>query len=273
MPCTLFSLLMLILFASISYYARSCGFEDYPIVSLSTFENSRIVLKNVYGLINNGMNGHNSGNAIMLKYKNKYSNETHYINPNGEIINVGHVVNSFKHLDSNSVLPLTWSNESGSRKAYMRVLYIVDDVRKLKLLGGSLTDGEVLVNSIDSTFAYRATMYNSGSSIQQLTNLLVRIFVGTTSGRYNSYYDFGVVMQNQENFILRENGIDGLVHKRTDNIDVNYTPCISYTCDGYNVSVKLLNNQLPTIGSWLVGDKIFFPNGKIYQYNGTGWQE
>ena len=28
MPCTLFSLLMLILFASISYYARSCGFED-----------------------------------------------------------------------------------------------------------------------------------------------------------------------------------------------------------------------------------------------------
>ena len=27
MPCTLFSLLMLILFASISYYARSCGFE------------------------------------------------------------------------------------------------------------------------------------------------------------------------------------------------------------------------------------------------------
>lgn len=80
-------------------------------------------------------------------------------------------------------------------------------------------------------------------------------------------------MQNQENFILRENGIDGLVHKRTDNIDVNYTPCISYTCDGYNVSVKLLNNQLPTIGSWLVGDKIFFPNGKIYQYNGTGWQE
>ena len=29
MPCTLFSLLMLILFASISYYARSCGFEDY----------------------------------------------------------------------------------------------------------------------------------------------------------------------------------------------------------------------------------------------------
>ena len=245
----------------------------YPIVSLSTFENSRIVLKNVYGLINNGMNGHNSGNAIMLKYKNKYSNETHYINPNGEIINVGHVVNSFKHLDSNSVLPLTWSNESGSRKAYMRVLYIVDDVRKLKLLGGSLTDGEVLVNSIDSTFAYRATMYNSGSSIQQLTNLLVRIFVGTTSGRYNSYYDFGVVMQNQENFILRENGIDGLVHKRTDNIDVNYTPCISYTCNGYNVSVKLLNNQLPTIGSWLVGDKIFFPNGKIYQYNGTGWQE
>ena len=116
-------------------------------------------------------------------------------------------------------------------------------------------------------------MYNSGSSIQQLTNLLVRIFVGTTSGRYNSYYDFGVVMQNQENFILREYGIDGLVHKRTDNIDVNYTPCISYTCDGYNVSVKLLNNQLPTIGSWLVGDKIFFPNGKIYQYNGTGWQE
>ena len=81
----------------------------------------------------------------------------------------------------------------------MRVLYIVDDVRKLKLLGGSLTDGEVLVNSIDSTFAYRATMYNSGSSIQQLTNLLVRIFVGTTSGRYNSYYDFGVVPNNQEN--------------------------------------------------------------------------
>ena len=29
MPCTLFSLLMLILFASISYYARSCGFEVY----------------------------------------------------------------------------------------------------------------------------------------------------------------------------------------------------------------------------------------------------
>ena len=28
MPCTLFSLLMLILFASISYYARSCGFEE-----------------------------------------------------------------------------------------------------------------------------------------------------------------------------------------------------------------------------------------------------
>ncbi|MEO4944977.1 hypothetical protein ABHZ70_25185, partial [Bacteroides thetaiotaomicron] len=26
--CTLFSLLMLILFASISYYARSCGFEE-----------------------------------------------------------------------------------------------------------------------------------------------------------------------------------------------------------------------------------------------------
>ena len=36
MPCTLFSLLMLILFASISYYARSCGFEDYFILNQKT---------------------------------------------------------------------------------------------------------------------------------------------------------------------------------------------------------------------------------------------
>ena len=34
MPCTLFSLLMLILFASISYYARSCGFEVYEKASI-----------------------------------------------------------------------------------------------------------------------------------------------------------------------------------------------------------------------------------------------
>ncbi len=37
MPCTLFSLLMLILFASISYYARSCGFEV------------KVVLINIFG--------------------------------------------------------------------------------------------------------------------------------------------------------------------------------------------------------------------------------
>lgn len=259
------------------FFGNLIGLTDfnsyYPIINLNTFENSRVVLKNTYGLINNGENGHNSGNAIMLKYKNNYSKESHYINPNGEIINVGHIVNNFKYLDSNSVLSLKWSNESGNRKAYIRTIYIADETRRLKLLGNALTDGEVLVNSIDNTFAYRATMYDSGNSIQQLTNLLIRIFVGTASGRYNYYYDFGVVMQNQENFILKENGIDGLVHKRTDNIDINYTPCTSYRYDGYNALVRLLNNQIPNVGNWVAGDKVFFPNGKIYQYNGSSWQE
>ena len=42
MPCTLFSLLMLILFASISYYARSCGFEVLLYYSLSGLENESV---------------------------------------------------------------------------------------------------------------------------------------------------------------------------------------------------------------------------------------
>ncbi len=245
--------------------------QYYPIVNNSPFENSRIRIKNVYGLINNGGGGHNSGNAILLKYKNSYNGKVHTINPNGEFINTEHVTDSHKYFDSNSVFPLDWVDGTGKEKAYIKVIYIADEDRKLKLLGGTLTDEEVCVNSVDSTQSYRATMYDSGCTIQQLTNLLIRIFVGRSSHNYDRFYDFGVVMQNKETFLLMENGVDGLVHKQTGNIDTDYTACSVYKSDNCNVYVELLDNQLPTQGNWKCGDTIILNNGEKYVYNGKQW--
>lgn len=152
------------------YLTKLDNFNSYyPIVNLSTFENSRISIKNVYGLINDGGNGHNFGNAILLKYKNNYTQESHYLNPNGEIINTGKVVNSFKYFDSNTILPLKWDAGTGNQKAYIKVIYIADEERKLKLSGNLLADDENIVQSIDNTFSFRATMYDTGRTIQQLT--------------------------------------------------------------------------------------------------------
>ena len=67
MPCTLFSLLMLILFASISYYARSCGFE------VSFISNERLLM---YGIMMAGI-------SILIRiiyqlYCHSHFKETHY---------------------------------------------------------------------------------------------------------------------------------------------------------------------------------------------------
>ena len=78
-------------------------------------------------------------------------------------------------------------------------------------------------------------------------------------------------MQNKETFLLMENGVDGLVHKQTGNIDTDYTACSVYKSDNCNVYVELLDNQLPTQGNWKCGDTIILNNGEKYVYNGKQW--
>lgn len=167
------------------------------------------------------------------------------------------MVNSFKYFDSNTILPLKWDAGTGNLKAYIKVIYITDD--------------ENIVQSVDNTFSFRATMYDTGRTIQQLTNLLMRIFVGKTSNNYDSYYDFGLVMQNNENFILTENGIDGLSHKRTDYIDTNYIPCSVYKSENNSVYAELLSNQLPSSNGWKCGDIVVLSNKMMYTHNGIEW--
>lgn len=151
------------------------------------------------------------------------------------------------------------------------MIYIADEERKLKLSWNLLADDENLVQSIDNTFSFRATMYYTGRTIQQLTNLLMRIFVGKTSHNYDSYYDLGLIMQNKENFILTENGIDGLSYKRTDYIDTNYIPCSVYKSENNSVYAELLSNQLPSSNGWKCGDIVVLLNKMMYTYNGIEW--
>lgn len=243
----------------------------YPITDNSAFKCSRIIAKNVYGLINNGLGGHNSGNTILLKYKNLISGKTHLINPNGETINAEHLVNRWMFFNSDNISAINWQNGTGSNSEYIKTLYIVDEQRKLKLRLSDVLAEEVYVQSQDSTKSYLATMYSFGQTIQQLTNLIVKIFVGASSGNYNRYYDFPVVMQNKEHFILTEDGIDGLKQKISGTFSTNYTPCTKYKSDGYTVMVWLTGAQTPTLGNWEIGDSVILSDGKEYKYNGTGW--
>ena len=230
---------------------------------------------------------YNAANATYNKYEVgcnvKTSDDVLYINTattnisNQRIIK-DKVLTPFNHNHGNSGGYYNISTINGSslyngnitKQYYYRVIGVYDDVRKL----GTGQSGSV-----------QTVEYKSGNVSNVL--LLHKDFKGLDAtikiykGRASNNYTKVATVANGQAFIDNEHCLNGTQWKlrSTTGTADQYNQCygveyLNNCSDANYTNVIAYLKALPTVGSWVVGDRVVnMSDGKTYFYNGTSWTE